>query len=142
MAVYLILVLFVVGAVRISLTLLIRAIVILRHRGCGPWILAAFWGTAFQLLISPIRWVDRNAALVAARVEATMEAEAAGPQHNLYPGAQLASMSQKFMAARSFLSSRAAGGDQVAVEMEEASAKMVPPMNPPSSEGGNPPRYL
>jgi hypothetical protein len=33
--------------------------IILRYRGCGVWILAAFWGMLFQLAVSPFNWIDK-----------------------------------------------------------------------------------
>jgi hypothetical protein len=40
-------------------TIFLRVAIILRYRGCGVWILAAFWGTLFQLAVSPFNWIDR-----------------------------------------------------------------------------------
>jgi hypothetical protein len=40
------------------ITVLLRVIIIVRCKGCGIWVLTAFWGTLFQLAISPFSWVD------------------------------------------------------------------------------------
>ena len=49
---------------------------ITRARGCGVWVLAAIWGTLYQLVITPIRWADDTAGRMAKDVEQRMEAEA------------------------------------------------------------------
>jgi hypothetical protein len=67
-----ILVLFFVGISRLVFTILFRAIVLGRTRGCGFWIFAAFLGCAYQLLISLIQRADRKAQEIAARVESGM----------------------------------------------------------------------
>ena len=56
-----ILVIFVVGLVRLVATLLIRTVIITKKKGCGVWVLAAVWGTLYQLIITPIRWADSTA---------------------------------------------------------------------------------
>jgi hypothetical protein len=58
------------------ITVLIRAIVIVRYRGCGLWVLTAVWGTLFQLAVSPFSWVDAAMGGVGDRVGDMMEAEA------------------------------------------------------------------
>ena len=45
-------------------------------RGCGVWVLAAVWGTLYQLVITPIRWADDTAGRMAKDVEWRMEQEA------------------------------------------------------------------
>ncbi len=40
------------------ITVLPRVIIIVRCKGCSIWVLTAFWGTLFQLAISPFSWVD------------------------------------------------------------------------------------
>jgi hypothetical protein len=64
-----ILVLFFVGISRLVFTILFRAIVLGRHRGCSFWMFAAFQGCTYQLLISPIQGADKKAQEMAARVE-------------------------------------------------------------------------
>ncbi len=46
------------GGLRLMVTVLLRVIIIVRCKGCGIWVLTAFWGTLFQLAISTFSWVD------------------------------------------------------------------------------------
>jgi hypothetical protein len=46
-------ILFLVGMGRIVLTVALRAFAIIRVRGPGVWLISAFWGTLFQLAMSP-----------------------------------------------------------------------------------------
>jgi hypothetical protein len=48
-------ILFFVGMTRITITILFRVIVLGCTRGCGYWILAAFFGCIYQVVIS--RWL-------------------------------------------------------------------------------------
>ncbi len=50
------LVLFLVGILRMLLDILIRAIAIGRIRGCGWWLMGAFWGTLFLVAVAPVQW--------------------------------------------------------------------------------------
>jgi hypothetical protein len=38
-------------------TNLLRVAIIVRYRGCGVWVLTVFWGTLFQLAVSPFNWI-------------------------------------------------------------------------------------
>ncbi len=58
------------------ITVLLRVIMIVRCKGCGIWVLTAFWGTLFQLEISPFSWVDAAMEGVGVRVGQMMETEA------------------------------------------------------------------
>jgi hypothetical protein len=58
MVFFLSLLLLVWGGLRLMITVLLRVIIIVRRKGCGIWVLMAFWGTLFQLAISPFSWVD------------------------------------------------------------------------------------
>ena len=78
-----ILVIFVVGLVRLVTSLLIRTVIITKKKGCGVWVLAAVWGTLYQLIITPIRWADSTAGKMAKNVELRMKQEAEEPF--LYP---------------------------------------------------------
>ncbi len=49
---FLSLLLLVWGGLRLFVT------VFLRYRGCGVWVWTAFWGTLFQLAVSPFNWID------------------------------------------------------------------------------------
>ncbi len=33
--------------------------IFVRYHGCAVWVLAAVWGTLFQLAILPFNWIDR-----------------------------------------------------------------------------------
>ncbi len=46
------LVLFMVVILRMLLEILIRVIPIARIRGCGWWLMEAFWGTLFQVAVA------------------------------------------------------------------------------------------
>jgi hypothetical protein len=65
------------GGLRLMVTVLLRVIIIVRCKGCGIWVLTAFWGTLFQLAISPFSWVDAAMESVGERVGQMMETEAA-----------------------------------------------------------------
>ncbi len=74
---FLSLLLLVWGGLRLIITVLLRVIIIVRCKGCGIWVLTAFWGTLFQLAISPFSWVDAAMEGVGVRVGQMMETEAA-----------------------------------------------------------------
>ncbi len=57
-------------------TVLIRAIIIIRCKGCGIWVMTALWGTLFQLAITPFTWMDAAMEGVSERVGQMMETEA------------------------------------------------------------------
>jgi hypothetical protein len=61
MASIIIMVLFIAGVVKIALDMLLRVILILKARGPGWWMLAAFWQLPFQVAISPVRWISATA---------------------------------------------------------------------------------
>jgi hypothetical protein len=65
---FLSLLLLVWGGLQLIITVLLRVIIIIRCKGCGIWVLTAFWGTLFQLAISPFSWVDAAMEGVGARV--------------------------------------------------------------------------
>jgi hypothetical protein len=50
---FLSLLLMVWGGLRLIITVFLRVAIIVRYRGCGVWVLTAFWGTLFQLAVSP-----------------------------------------------------------------------------------------
>jgi hypothetical protein len=56
------------GAFRLMVTVLIRAILIVRCKGCGIWVMTALWGALFQLAISPFTWMDAAMEGVGERV--------------------------------------------------------------------------
>jgi hypothetical protein len=51
-------------------------IAILRYRGCGVWVLNAFWGTLFQLAVSPFNWIDKVMEDIARKVGRMLDEEA------------------------------------------------------------------
>jgi hypothetical protein len=46
------------GGLRLFVTVFLRVAIIIRYRGCGVWVWIAFWGTLFQLAVSPFNWID------------------------------------------------------------------------------------
>ncbi len=48
--------LFLMGILRMTLDIVIRAIAIARVRSCGWWLIAAFWGNLFQVAVAPVQW--------------------------------------------------------------------------------------
>jgi hypothetical protein len=54
----------------------LRVAIIMKYRDCGVWKLASFWGTLFQLAISPINWIDRVTEDVGDKVGWMLNAEA------------------------------------------------------------------
>jgi hypothetical protein len=56
------------GGLRLIMMIFLRLIIIVRYRGCGMWLLTAFWGTLFQLAVSPFNWIDIVMEDVARRV--------------------------------------------------------------------------
>jgi hypothetical protein len=69
---FLSLLLLVWGGLWLIITVLLRVIIIVRCKGCGIWVLTAFW-----LAISPISWVDAAMEGVGVGVGQMMETEAA-----------------------------------------------------------------
>ena len=67
--------------------MLIKTVIITKKKGCGVWVLAAVWGTLYQLIITPIRWADSTAGRMAKDVELRMNQEAEEPF--LYPQPQI-----------------------------------------------------
>jgi hypothetical protein len=72
------LVLFLVGILRMLLDIVIRAIAIARVRGCGWWLMGAFWGTLFQVAVAPVQWAMAKGHNIGKTVSYQMTAEAAG----------------------------------------------------------------
>jgi hypothetical protein len=65
------------GGLRLIITVFLRVIIIVRCKGCGIRVLLAFWGTLFQLAISPFSWIDAAMESMGVRVGQMMETEAA-----------------------------------------------------------------
>jgi hypothetical protein len=62
---------------RLIITVFLRVIIIVRYKGCGIWVLTAFWGTLFQLTVSPFNCIDAAIEDVGMKVGQMMETEAA-----------------------------------------------------------------
>jgi hypothetical protein len=71
------LVLFLVCILRMLLDIVIRAIAIARVRGCGWWLMGAFWGTLFQVAVAPVQWAMAKGNTIGKTVSYQMTAEAA-----------------------------------------------------------------
>jgi hypothetical protein len=72
---FLSLLLMVWGRLRLVVTIFLRVAIIVRYRGCGVWVLTAFWGMLFQLAVSPFNWIDGMMEDVAQRVGVMLERE-------------------------------------------------------------------
>ncbi len=57
-------------------TIFLRVAIIVRYRGCEVWVLTAFWGTLFQLAVSPFKWINGVMEDVARRVGVMLDNEA------------------------------------------------------------------
>ena len=90
---------FIIGVTRIFLTIIVRAVIITKTRGCGPWIFAAVWGTVYHVLITPVRWADDTARHIADNVGQQMEDEAAANSDEVYPMGQLRRAKARALAA-------------------------------------------
>jgi hypothetical protein len=73
---FLSLVLMVWGGLRLVVTIFLRVAIIVRYRGCGVCVLTAFWGTLFQLAVSPFNWIDGVMEDMAWRVGVMLDSEA------------------------------------------------------------------
>ncbi len=73
---FLSLLLLVWGELRLVVTIFLRVAIIVRYRGCGVWVLTAFWGMLFQLAISPFNRIDGVMEDVARRVGVMQDNEA------------------------------------------------------------------
>jgi hypothetical protein len=81
MVFFLSLLLLVWGGLRIVVTIFLRVAIITRYRGCRIWVLTAFWGTLFQLAVSPFNWIDTVMQDVGRKVGLMLESEAIwGPE--------------------------------------------------------------
>ncbi len=59
------------------LDIVIRAVAIAKVRGCGWWLMGAFWGTLFQMTVAPVQWAMAKGHNVGKTVSYRMTAEAA-----------------------------------------------------------------
>ncbi len=73
---FLSLLLLVWGGLRLVVTVFLRVAIIIRYRGCGVWVLTAFWGTLFQLAVSSFNWINGVMQDVGRKVGMMLESEA------------------------------------------------------------------
>jgi hypothetical protein len=73
---FLSLLLMVWDSLQLIVMIFLRVIIIMRYRGCGVWVLTAFWVTLFQLAVSPVNWIDIMMLDVAGRVGKKLDNEA------------------------------------------------------------------
>jgi hypothetical protein len=71
------LILFLVGVSRMLADIIIRAVAIARVRGCGWWLIGAFWGTLFHIAVAPVQWAMEKGHIVGRNIGYQMDAEAA-----------------------------------------------------------------
>jgi hypothetical protein len=76
MVFFLSLLLLVWGGLRLVVTIFLRVAIITRYKGCGIWVLTAFWGTLFQLAVSPFNWIDSVMKDVGRKIGVILEIEA------------------------------------------------------------------
>jgi hypothetical protein len=69
------------GGLRLVITVFLRVAIIIWYKGCGIWVLTAFWGTLFQLAVSPFNWIDTVMQDVERKVGLMLESDATrGPE--------------------------------------------------------------
>ncbi len=69
------------GGLRLVVIIFLRVAIKIRYRGCGVWVLTAFWGTMFQLVVFPFNWIDTVMQDVRRKVGLMLESEAIrGPE--------------------------------------------------------------
>jgi hypothetical protein len=64
------------GGLQLVITVSLRVAIIVRYKGCGIWVLTAFWGTLFQRAVSPFNWIDTAMQDVGRKVGLMLENEA------------------------------------------------------------------
>jgi hypothetical protein len=73
---FLSLLLMVWGGLQLIVTVFLRVVIIVNYRRCGVWVLTAFWGTLFQLAVSPFNCIDGVMEDVGRRVGVMLDSEA------------------------------------------------------------------
>jgi hypothetical protein len=122
------------GAFRLTVTILIRVIVIVRYKGCGLWVLTAMRGTLFQLAISPFSWMDAAMAGVGERVGQMMEDEAEREPEERGPRRRAISM-EDLRRKYSWWPGSGSGKEPVAlIDMGAAEAEEAAPRNIKSTQ--------
>ncbi len=69
-------ILFLIGVVML-LDIVIWAVAIAKVRGCGWWLMGAFWGTLFQMAVAPVQWAVGKGHNIGKKVSYRMTTEAA-----------------------------------------------------------------
>jgi hypothetical protein len=64
------------GGLKLVVTIFLRVAIIVRYRGCGVWVLTAFWGTLCQLVVSPFNLIDKVMEDVGKKVGKMLDEEA------------------------------------------------------------------
>jgi hypothetical protein len=68
------------GRFQLVVLVCLRVAIITRNLGCGIWVFAAFWGTLFQLAVSPFNCIERLMEDRGEKVERMLSAEASHDQ--------------------------------------------------------------
>jgi hypothetical protein len=63
------------GGLWLMITVFLRVAIRVMYRECGVWVLTAFWGTLFQLAVSPFNWIDGAMEDVGRRVGVMLDSE-------------------------------------------------------------------
>jgi hypothetical protein len=71
------LILFLVGILRMTLDIVIGAIATARVRGCGWWLVGAFWASLFQVAVASVQWAMAKGHTICRTVPYQMAAKAA-----------------------------------------------------------------
>jgi hypothetical protein len=68
-----------------------------QEQGCGDWVLMVFWGTLFQLAVSPFNWIDSAMQDVGRKVGLMLKNEAArGPEAEEMDGQSMKDLQEKY----------------------------------------------
>jgi hypothetical protein len=65
-----------VGLTEVVVMIFLRVAFIVRYRGCSVWVLTAFWGTFFQLVVSLFNWIDKVMEDIGKKVGKMLDEEA------------------------------------------------------------------
>ncbi len=68
------------GMVSAYRTVCLRFAIIPKYFGCAVWVFVVFWGTLFQLAVSPYNWIDKAMEDVGEKVWKMLSAETAHKQ--------------------------------------------------------------
>jgi hypothetical protein len=97
MVFFLSLLLLVWGGLRLVVTVFQRVAIIIWYKGCGVWVLTAFWGTLFQLTVSPFNWTDTAMQDVGRKLALMLESKAArGPEAEEMDGQSVEDLQEKY----------------------------------------------